>query len=565
MTKWLTGIPMIVDASKMKRMKAVLLSMVCTAVICSPAGYVSAQTHIIRLENSIGQMPDTNSQNPGGQIPDGNNQDSNGQLPSGSNQNLNEQLPDNNNQNPNGQLPDSNNQNLNGQLPDSNHQNPNEQLPDGSHPGSNGQLPERDDQDLNGQIPDRDSQNPDTQLPDGEDSGEMRPGDAEEERDEEKEAETVKVTASVGLGKDGTSAKVSWKKTGNGKVTSYLVQRGSARNGDFKTIARLETGKSYLDQKVASANRYYYRVAAKTKSGDLIYSKVCKFQCPLEPLPGVKLVRYSTSSVKVMWNKSSNQHAVWYKVYYAKSKSGKYKLAGVTKNNWYRVTGLKNQQDYYFGVKACTTKNVSGFDSQLSKVAKMRMRTYERTTIFAGDSITTGLTAYRVMDEIAIGGKKDVVAAIGLNTITFRTKKVFNGKSAVERIIASKPYRAYLMLGDNDIHFRNKNDLIDGYREIVKAIQAGTPDTDLVILAASPVTAAEVSRRRGFAQIPAYNQALRALAAEMGVRYYDCTGFLKDSTGWLKSSYNAGDGVHWTSAAYHEYAKRLTAYDKSLD
>ncbi len=155
----------------------------------------------------------------------------------------------------------------------------------------------------------------------------------------------------------------------------------------------------------------------------------------------------------------------------------------------------------------------------------MRMRTYERTTIFAGDSITTGLTAYRVMDEIAIGGKKDVVAAIGLNTITFRTKKVFNGKSAVERIIASKPYRAYLMLSDNDIHFRNKNDLIDGYREIVKAIQAGTPDTDLVILAASPVTAAEVSRRRGFAQIPAYNQALRALAAEMDVKYYDALVF----------------------------------------
>lgn len=59
----------------------------------------------------------------------------------------------------------------------------------------------------------------------------------------------------------------------------------------------------------------------------------------------------------------------------------------------------------------------------------------------------------------------------------------------------------------------------------MKAIQAGTPDTDLVILAASPVTAAEVSRRRGFAQIPAYNQALRALAAEMDVKYYDALVF----------------------------------------
>jgi lysophospholipase L1-like esterase len=377
--------------------------------------------------------------------------------------------------------------------------------------------------------------------------------------------ETITLTVTASLAKDGTSAKISWKKTGTGEVSSYLVQRSTSRDGKYKTIARLASGKSYTDQTVTGAKHFYYRIAAKAESGKLYYSRSYPFQCPLEPLPGVKLVRYSTDSVKVMWDKSKNKKAVWYKVYYAKSKSGRYRLAGVTQNNWYRVKKLKNGQNYYFGVKACTAKNASGYDSQLSKPAKMKARPYERMTIFAGDSITAGLTAYGVLDEIAIGRKKSVVAAIGLNTITFRTRKAFHGKSATESIVASRPYRVYIMLGDNDIHFRNKNDLIDGYREIVRAIQAGTPDTDIVILAASPVTAAEVSRRRGFAQIPAYNQALSALAAEMGVKYYDCTGFLKDSTGWLKSAYNAGDGVHWKAAAYHEYAKRLTVYDKSLD
>ncbi len=373
------------------------------------------------------------------------------------------------------------------------------------------------------------------------------------------------MTVSVSLNKNGTYADVSWKKTGDGKVSSYLVQRSSSRNGKYKTIARPEAGKKYTDKKVKSAQRCYYRIAAKTESGDLYYSKACLFQCPVEPLSGVRLVRYSTTSIKVMWDQSKNKKAKWYKVYYAKSKTGKFKLAGVTKNSWYRVKNLKNGQDYYFGVKACTTKKESGFDSMLSKTAKMKTVPYERTTIFAGDSITTGLSSYHILDEIAIGGKKSVVAAIGLNTMTFRTKKVFNGKSGVESIVAARPYRVYIMLGDNDIHFRNKNDLIDGYREIVRAIKEGTPDTDIVILAASPVTAAEVSRRKGFAQIPAYNQGLSALAKEMGVKYFDCTGFLKDSTGWLKSAYNAGDGVHWQLAAYHEYARRLTAYDKSQD
>ena len=63
-------------------------------------------------------------------------------------------------------------------------------------------------------------------------------------------------------------------------MTSYLVQRSSSRDGSYKTIARLETGKSYTDGTVKGANRYYYQVAAKTKSSGIIYSKPCSFQCP---------------------------------------------------------------------------------------------------------------------------------------------------------------------------------------------------------------------------------------------------------------------------------------------
>ncbi|MDE6887946.1 MAG: fibronectin type III domain-containing protein [Eubacterium sp.] len=549
MTKKSSDFPMIIGVCKRKRMKKALLVMVCSAVtIVHSAGGVLAQSGAARVnaagsDQAVRQVRtvkpkyagslDANGQQSAGSGQPAGSQTMDGQQPADSGQNVDGQQPADSDQNAGGQIPEENQSAPSGQPAGS-------QPPDGQQPADSGQSTEEQPSGDNNQIPD---------------------GQPVDERPED----TIKITASVSLDKSGTAAKVSWKKSGEGNVSSYLVQRSSRRDGDYKTIARQKTGKSYIDQKVTSASRYYYRVAAKTEGGEISYSKICSFLCPVEPLPEVKLVRYSTSSIKVMWDKSKDKQAVWYKVYYATSRSGKYKLAGVTKNTWYRVTNLKKDQDYYFGVKACATKKESGSDSKLSKIAKMRTKPYERTTIFAGDSITTGLTAYRVLDEIAIGGKKSVVAAIGLNTMTFRTRKVFNGKSAVEAIVAAKPYRVYIMLGDNDIHFRNKNDLIDGYKEIVRSIKAGTPNTDIVILAASPVTAAEVSRRRGFAQIPAYNQALSALAAEMGVKYYDCTGFLKDSTGWLKSSYNAGDGVHWKSAAYHEYAKRLTAYDKSLD
>ena len=530
---------------KRKQIKAAFLSTICaTAAILSPSVEALAQeTSAIPIEalaqgKSVLPIEVSNaSQNSKLSL--------NGQSIDNGIEKKSSQSKNNAEQNPNGQAAEAQNPgdlNSNAQQPDN--QNPDAQNPDSQQPDN--------------QSPD--AQNPDAQQPDNQNPEENNPS-----QDAEQKPDSLKITAKASAGKNKASAKISWKKTGEGKVASFLVQRSDSRNGNYKTLAHLAAGKSYTDKKVKSANRYYYRVAAKTKNGNVFYSNACQFQCPVDALPGVRLVRYSTSSIKVMWDKSKNKKADWYKVYYSKSKAGKYKLAGVTKNTWYRVRGLKNNQVYYFGVKACTTKKTSGFDSKLSKISKMRTTPYERTTIFAGDSITTGLSSYNILNEIAIGGRKSVVAAIGLNTMTFRTRKVFNGRSGTESIVAAKPYRVYIMLGDNDIHYRNKNDLIDGYREIVRAIKAGSPGTDIVILAASPVTAAEASRRKGFAQIPAYNQSLCALAKEMGVKYYDCTGFLKDSTGWLKSSYNAGDGVHWQPAAYHEYARRLTAYDKSLD
>lgn len=388
--------------------------------------------------------------------------------------------------------------------------------------------------------------------------------DPPEKPDDGDQPEKVTVTASVRLTKSGKAAYISWKRVEGAKA--YKVQRSSKKDSGFRSIAALsEKDRSYQDVKVTKGSRYYYRVAAKMEDGRTCYSEAAAFSLPLTAVEGVKLIRYSTTSIKVTWNPSKDEHALLYKVYYAKSRDGKYKLAGTTRNNWYRVKKLANYQTYYFRVEACVAKKSSALDSNLSKAVSMTTKPYERLTIFAGDSITTGLTTYGTVNKINIGGKKKVVAAIGLNTITFRTKRVFNGLSATQSIIANKPYRVYIMLGNNDIHYRKKKDVVDGYREILKTIRAGSPDTDIVVLAVAPVTAATKNRRTGFQQIPAYNQDLKALAEKMGLKFYDCTAFMKDSSGWLKSSYAAGDGIHWKGTVYDQYAKLLEAYDKSLD
>lgn len=406
-------------------------------------------------------------------------------------------------------------------------------------------------------------QDTDTSQEQPEQSSEKEPDDTTEP-DNNKPETATHVSASVKQTQNTQSASISWKSV-PGALT-YKVQRSDEKNGTYKNIASLSKSKTnYIDKSIKRGSKYYYRVAAKLKQGGTCYSDILSFSRPLAQVSGVSLVRYSTSSIKVVWDQSKDQQTEYYKVYYAKSKTGTYKLAGTTKNTWYRVKDLANNQDYYFRVKACAAKKASNFDSVLSKTVTMRTMTYNRTTLFAGDSLMSGLRTYNILNEIAIGGNKGVVAAVGLNTITFRTRRVFDGKSGVESIISAKPYRVYIMLGDNDIHYRQKEDVIAGYREILKGIRSGSPNTDIVVLAATPVTSTQVAQRSGFAQIPAFNKSLEALAKSMGARYYDCTAFLKDSTGWLKTSYAAGDGIHWKASAYHEFGKLLEAYDKSLD
>ncbi len=377
----------------------------------------------------------------------------------------------------------------------------------------------------------------------------------------------LEVDASVALKKDNSHAHISWKKV-NGAV-SYRIYRKKKDGGKLKKIADIAGKKhKFTDKTVVRGKYYQYRVDAVMEDDVCFSSDILTFGYPLHRVSSVRLAS-QVSSVKVSWK--GTKRARYYKVYYAKEKDGKYKCAGTTKKTKLTVKKLADNHRYYFYVKACTGKKDSPLDSEEPKIVhvktkkKLPKRPRNCKTIFAGDSITTGLTAYQMLGQIGISGEKQVVAAIGLNTITFRTRRKFAGRTGVEQVVANKPYRVYIMLGINEIHYRNTNDVIAGYREIIRAIRAGTPKTDIVALAVSPVTSTAQRKQPGFAQIPDFNNKLQALAKELGVKYYDYTGFLKDSSGHLQSKYSAGDGYHWTISAYRLFAQKITKYDKSLD
>lgn len=284
---------------------------------------------------------------------------------------------------------------------------------------------------------------------------------------------------------------------------------------------------------------------------------------PLKKVTKVKIVRYSTTAVKVSWKKS--KQAEYYRVYYKLGKTGKYTLAGTTQNDHFLVKKLKNKKTYSFYVTAGKTRKESASDSQPSVKKKMPMKKYQRKIVFAGDSICEGIAYEGGFPTMHLDAKKKVVAYRGLNTVTFHTKRIFKGRTGLQKLIAEKPYRAYMMLGMNEIHYRPVSQMISEYKDMIEAIQQANPNTDIVLCAVSPVTRAEKARHPGMRQIPIFNGRLKKLAKKMGLKYLDYTDFLKDSGGFLKAGYATGDGYHWKPPAYAKFGTVIGKYDKSLD
>ncbi len=283
----------------------------------------------------------------------------------------------------------------------------------------------------------------------------------------------------------------------------------------------------------------------------------------LGKVKGVVVKRYSTHSVKVSWK--ACKKAKFYHIYRSKEKNGDGKLAGVTKDEKYIVKKLKNNTDYYFYVVASEKKTPGETDGPPSARAHMRTKTFVRKTIIAGDSIARGITDYNMLGMFDMKGKKEVVAAVGLNTVTFRTRRAFGGMSGLRKVIDEKPSRVYMMLGMNEVYYRNIDDMINDYAELAKAIKQSAPDTDVVLCAISPVTREVWQGRKGFSQIPVFNKKLKKMTKKIGCEYFDYTDFLKGADGFLNEEYAQKDGYHWVSSVYPKFAKTLSKFDKSLD
>ncbi len=175
-------------------------------------------------------------------------------------------------------------------------------------------------------------------------------------------------------------------------------------------------------------------------------------------------------------------------------------------------------------------------------------------TVFVGDSICRGLSAYGIIDSSQVLAQGNV-GARSIFEYTFSY-----GGSDLELLTAlvnSNPKNIVFSMGMNDVNMTSAEKFVENYTHILSMTASYLPDTRLIIAGITPVT--EESNFVANSKIREYNQALMNMAesSEIPVTVVDLFDVLANSTDALKSNYHSGDGIHLSPAAYYAYLWKI--------
>ncbi|MDR6944048.1 SGNH/GDSL hydrolase family protein [Mucilaginibacter pocheonensis] len=117
-----------------------------------------------------------------------------------------------------------------------------------------------------------------------------------------------------------------------------------------------------------------------------------------------------------------------------------------------------------------------------------------------------------------------------------------------------KARKVMIMIGTNNLHINNDEEIIAGLKMLVQAVKARQPETEILLSGLLP-------RRAQEKRIAALNKGIFKLAAQSRVRFIDPGKLLLDHSGTINESL-FGDGLHPNEAGYQKLAVALVPYLK---
>jgi len=148
---------------------------------------------------------------------------------------------------------------------------------------------------------------------------------------------------------------------------------------------------------------------------------------------------------------------------------------------------------------------------------------------------------------------------------------VYNPYSGTNMTIAEaagqvKPeYMVFTVGLNNGVPFLGESEFKLCYRKLIDSVIAASPNTKIMLQSIYPVASNNTKETITNEKIDRANGWIKDLAEEYGIKYLNTNPSLKDNNGYLKMSYQNGDGIHLNRSGFEAVLNyiRTHGYPKS--
>lgn len=183
---------------------------------------------------------------------------------------------------------------------------------------------------------------------------------------------------------------------------------------------------------------------------------------------------------------------------------------------------------------------------------------YLDETLFIGDSNTVRTMAYGFTTW------DNVVAAVSMGVEHIQSLKMTyfkgyaNPVTVIDAVKIIQPKRIIITYGTNDL-FWDTDEFIETYKKALAAIHEAYLYADIIVNAVPPLDKQRENTKLTMQRVDEFNKAIAEMAKEEGYKFLNSSEALKDEkTGFAKTDYTIGDGVHLSKKgmeAYMDYVK----------
>lgn len=195
---------------------------------------------------------------------------------------------------------------------------------------------------------------------------------------------------------------------------------------------------------------------------------------------------------------------------------------------------------------------------------KMTFAEYFSDSLFIGDSICSGLKIYGGLLNVENCAARINVSTWGINKYKFQYKSNSTAElDALSIVKLYQPKKIFIWMGMNDLYVVSADKYASNLCGLAESYIEASPGCKVYIVSISPMSSTHKWNVEldGNNRINEYNQAVKDKCDEVDyleyINIHDC---LTDSSGYLASENNGGDGIHLSSGAYTKVLTEIFNY-----